>query len=156
MAAGEARQHSTLRSLASVPVDYGVLCLVAALSGLPAVFGWVYGTLAIGFTLVTAASMVAWYRQVAALDGTPVVTGVTVGFPDAGPADPRRAGPRPTTGYVPGAWDLFHVGHLNILRRARQSCDELVVGAGPTRCWPPPRAAAPSSRWPNGWRSSRA
>ncbi len=71
VAVGEARQHSTLRSLASVPVDYGVLCVVAALSGLPAVFGWVYGALAIGFTLVTAASMVAWYRQVAALDGTP-------------------------------------------------------------------------------------
>ncbi len=31
-------------------------------------------------------------------------------------------------GYVPGAWDLFHVGHLNILGRARQFCDWLVVG----------------------------
>ena len=31
-------------------------------------------------------------------------------------------------GYVPGAWDLFHIGHLNILRRARQHCGHLIVG----------------------------
>lgn len=31
-------------------------------------------------------------------------------------------------GYVPGAWDMFHIGHLNILLRARQYCDRLVVG----------------------------
>jgi len=31
-------------------------------------------------------------------------------------------------GYVPGAWDLFHIGHLNILLRARQHCDRLIVG----------------------------
>lgn len=31
-------------------------------------------------------------------------------------------------GYVPGAWDMFHIGHLNILLRARLMCDRLVVG----------------------------
>jgi glycerol-3-phosphate cytidylyltransferase len=31
-------------------------------------------------------------------------------------------------GYAPGAWDMFHVGHLNVLRHARSSCDHLVAG----------------------------
>ena len=31
-------------------------------------------------------------------------------------------------GYVPGAWDLFHIGHLNIVLRARERCDHLIVG----------------------------
>ena len=36
--------------------------------------------------------------------------------------------PGARTGYVPGGWDMFHIGHLRILERARAQCDRLVVG----------------------------
>lgn len=45
--------------------------------------------------------------------------------PDLPYVRPPRVG---LVGYVPGAFDLFHIGHLNILRRASMLCDHLIAG----------------------------
>lgn len=54
-----------------------------------------------------------------------------IGVERDGPCAPGRRPRRPATGvigYAPGAFDLFHIGHLNLLRRARLFCDHLIAG----------------------------
>jgi glycerol-3-phosphate cytidylyltransferase len=65
----------------------------------------------------TALNGERWSRSVIEYGGSAVMQLSSTGSDD-----------RPVVGYAPGAYDLFHVGHLNLLRHAAQNCDVLIAG----------------------------
>jgi hypothetical protein len=56
------------RSLAALPTDYGVLCLVFLLLAAHEVFRAVYGLMLLGTTLFFAAALVAWFRELSLIE----------------------------------------------------------------------------------------
>lgn len=58
------------RSLALLPTDYGVLCLIFVLWGATGVFIWVYAALAVLNGAFLCLAAVRWYREMRVLDRT--------------------------------------------------------------------------------------
>ncbi|MGO1971714.1 MAG: CDP-alcohol phosphatidyltransferase family protein [Propionibacteriaceae bacterium] len=63
---------STLRALVLVPVDYGFLCLIFVLLGVPALFFGVYALLLTAYTAFLLLAVRKWFVVIGELDGEDV------------------------------------------------------------------------------------
>jgi phosphatidylglycerophosphate synthase len=73
-------RRTVLRSILSVPTDYGVLCLSFVLLGAPIVFFGLYAALFVANALYLALALAKWFRDMTALGGAAVAPAVA-GYP---------------------------------------------------------------------------
>lgn len=64
LATADTARPSLLRSLASVPTDYGLLCIVFLTFGVPSVFVVLYGLMLLGTAGHLSLALPKWYRDV--------------------------------------------------------------------------------------------